>query len=388
MFFIYLARNLPVERFGVFTWVLGLGYNFYPLADFGIQRYILKYLSRDLSQSKIFLAKLMPLRLVLAVGSVLASSLLALILSSPEKAGYVGLFGLALLPFNLIFLYTATKNAAEKMKFHSFATIAVTLAYTLIGVVMIQLGLNLPWLFSAYFFGNLIVLAGIFNQADDLNLSFNWDWDSKFYKQVINESWAFAMLQLIAVFYLRLSLVLVGSILGDYSAGIYGTASKFVEAGILLPQSIALAFFPTFSKLFANNKNRLKNVYWKSLPFLAVLGITTATAMWVTGPYLIPIVFGPGYRPAIPVFKLMGVVMFFFFINSLAGNIIENSSKVKRFLPFRILNFLVALTAGLFFIPKMGVIGGVWAMIVGEVFGVISNNWFVVKILSAKQTDN
>ncbi len=381
LYFIYLARNLPVKTFGVYSWVLGLSYNFYPLADFGIQRYILKHLSRDLSKSKQFLAKLLPLRLVLAIGSLFLSLLLALILGSPAKAGFVALFGLSLLPFNLIYLYTAVKNAAEEMRVYSLATISTTLAYSLIGVFMIQLNLDLTWLFLAHFLGNSLVLGIILIQSKKLNLDSQWDWDTKFFKQVLNESWAFAILQVIAVFYLRLSLVLVGSILGDYSAGIYGTASKFIEAGILLPQSIALAFFPSFSKLFKQNKQRLKKIYFKTLLLLAILGLVTAIAMWIIGPYMIPLVFGVNYQPAVPIFQLMGILMFFFFINSLAGNIIQNSPQVKQFLPLRLINFLVALIAGFILIPKLGVIGGAWAMIIGEIYGLAVNNFYVLKIL-------
>lgn len=384
LYFIFLARNLPVGDFGIYSWVLGLSYNFYPLADFGIQRYILKHLSRDLSQSKKFLSKLLPLRAILAVGSIFLSSILALILGSPTKAGFVALFGLSLLPFNLIYLYAAIKNAAEKMQVYSIATIITTLAYSLIGVGMIKLGLKLPWLFMAYFLGNTIVLIGLLIQSKKLSLDTKWVWDPKFYKKVLNESWAFALLQVIAVFYLRISLVLVGSLLDDYSAGIYGTASKFIEAGILLPQSIAIAFFPSFSKIYSENKQRLKRIYFKTLPLLALIGLVTAAAMWLIGPYLIPLVFGPEYQPAVPVFQLMGVLMFFFFINSLAGNIIQNSPKVKNFLPFRLINFLVALIAGLILIPKHGVIGGVWAMIIGEIYGMLINNFYVLKILNGQ----
>jgi O-antigen/teichoic acid export membrane protein len=385
VYFIFLARNLPVNDFGIYSWVLGLSYNFYPLADFGIQRYVLKHLSRDLSKSKQFLSKLLPLRFVLAVGSLLLSSLLALILGSPTKAGFVALFGLSLIPFNLIYLYTAIKNSAEEMQVYSIATIGAVTAYSLIGAIMIQLGLGLPWLFLAYFLGNLIVLIGLLLQSRKLNLDTKWDWDPDFCKKVLNESWAFAFLQVIAVFYLRLSLVLVGSILGDYQAGIYGTASKFIEAGILLPQSIAIAFFPSFSKIYTENKKRLKRIYFKTLPLLALIGLVTAAAMWLIGPYLIPLVFGPEYQPAVPIFQLMGVLMFFFFINSLAGNIIQNSPKVKQFLPLRLINFLVALIAGLILIPKQGAIGGVWAMIIGEIYGLLINNFYVLKILNNDQ---
>jgi O-antigen/teichoic acid export membrane protein len=105
--------------------------------------------------------------------------------------------------------------------------------------------------------------------------------------------------------------------------------------------------------------------------------------MYFGSQYIMPLVYGADYIPSIPVFSLMGILMMFYFVNSLPGNIIQNSDKFIKFLPFAILNFLVALIAGLIIIPKVGVIGGVWAMIIGEAFGLIINNIFVFKILKA-----
>ncbi len=381
LYYIFLARYLSVSQFGVWNWVLGLGYNFYPLADFGIQRYILKHLPRTPDKKEEYLHKLLPLRLGLAVGSVLISCLLALILGSPAKAGYMLIFGLALLPYNLIFLYTSIRNAFEEMHVLGLANIGITLGYTLAGLIIMQLDLGLGWLFGSYFFGIMTSFL-ILNSLVEEKLLSGWKWDLTLYKEIIKESWVFGLFLVLAVFYLRISLILIGSLLGDYQAGIYGAASKFVEAGILFPQSIAVAFFPSFSKLFVNDRKRLKHMYLRTLPILLAAAIPFWAVMWFGGKYIIPAVYGQNYLPAVPIFRLMGVLMILFFVNSLADNVIQNSNRVKRFLPLRIMNFLFALIVGLIIIPKLGVIGGVWTLIFGEVYGFVVNNWYVLRIVN------
>lgn len=387
LYFVFLARYLGVSDFGVWNWVLGLGYNFYPLADFGIRRYVLKHLPRNPERKKDYLAKLLPFRLLLAVVSVFLSSLLALILGSKIKAGYMLIFGLALLPHNLLFLYTSIKNAFERMHVFGLATMGVSLGYTLTGLLMIKLGLGLGWLFGSYFFGVMITLVGLNLLTNKLDLTTKWDWDPRFYQKVISESWAFGLLQIIAVFYLRISLILIGMLLGDYQAGIYGSASKFVEAGILFPQSVAIAFFPSFSKLYVEDKERLKKTYLRALPILIGFSIPFFLVMWFGSHLVIPAIYGPEYLAAAPVFKLMGILMIFFFVNSLAGNVIQNSDRVIQFLPFRVINFLVAIIVGVLIIPRLGVIGGVWTLIIGEIYGLLVNNIFVAKILHGKNTE-
>jgi len=50
-------------------------------------------------------------------------------------------------------------------------------------------------------------------------------------------------------------------------------------------------------------------------------------------------------------------------------------------LPWAVANFLVALILCLILIPRYSIVGAAWAVIGGEIFGLVINNWFVWKIL-------
>ncbi|MCX6724646.1 MAG: polysaccharide biosynthesis C-terminal domain-containing protein, partial [Candidatus Shapirobacteria bacterium] len=87
------------------------------------------------------------------------------------------------------------------------------------------------------------------------------------------------------------------------------------------------------------------------------------------------------YLPAAPVLAVLGASLIFFFLNVLPGNIIQNSPKFKKFLPWSVLNFLITLTLGLILIPRFSIIGAAWSVLGGELAGLIINNLFVWKIL-------
>ena len=55
LYFIFLARILGVAHFGIYAWVLGFVYNFLPVADFGLERYILKYIPRNRNKTNFYL---------------------------------------------------------------------------------------------------------------------------------------------------------------------------------------------------------------------------------------------------------------------------------------------------------------------------------------------
>jgi len=385
LYFIFLARSLSVENLGIYAWVLGFGYNFYPLADFGIERIVLKHLPRNLENVNPYLSKLLPLKLALAVMSGLLSIILGLVIGvGADKIIYLAIFSLALLPYNLIQLYSSVENAKENSKTYASATILGPIIFSILGIAIVKTGINIGWLFTVHFAANLLILIHIISGSKSLNLSKGWRIDFPFWKKILSESWVFALIIALAVFYIRIPLTVTGLVLSDYWAGIYGSASRFIEAGILIPQSLSLALFPLSSRLLLNDRVKLKSIYRKSIAILFAVSIPIGLVMFFGGKFIIPIIYGQAYANAIPVFSLMGVLMILLFVNSLPGNIIHNSDRVKKFLPFSFMNFIVALAGCLILIPKLGVIGGVVSMIIGEIFGFVVNNIFAFRILNEK----
>jgi O-antigen/teichoic acid export membrane protein len=384
LYFVFLARSLSVENLGIYSWILGFGYNFYPLADFGIERAILKKLPREIEKSKYYLSRLFLLRLLLAIIFSFFAVLIAFTIGvGNTKILYLLIFSLALLPYNLIQLLATVENAKENSTTYAKATILGPIILSLLGILIIKFNLDLLWLFLAFTIANLIVLAEIF-RSNKIEIKMTLKIDFEFWINIIKESWVFALIITLAVFYIRIPLVMTGLLLNDYQTGIYGSASRFVEAGILIPQSLSLALFPLSSKLLIKDRAKLKKIYYKSVFLLFVISFLFGATMFFGGRFIIPIIYGLEYVDAIPVFSLMGILMIFFFINSLPGNIIHNSDKVKKFLPFSFLNFVIALVGCLILIPMLGVVGGVVAMIIGEIFGFVVNNIFAFKILNEK----
>jgi len=85
-------------------------------------------------------------------------------------------------------------------------------------------------------------------RAKSWGLPLGWVIDRKFFYKALSQSWAFAVLLILAVFYLRISVILVGLIKGDYYTGLYSSAFKFIEAVILIPQFFGFGFVSFISQ--------------------------------------------------------------------------------------------------------------------------------------------
>lgn len=382
IYVILLARSIGIENFGIYTFALAFVYNFSPITDFGIDRFVLRELSRQPDLSASYFAKLVPLRFFLTIIAYLLIVIFGLVLkiSSPALLG-VALLGLVLFPSTLISLITNFQNAKEKMEYAAFANIA-TIAITLVlGYLFIQASFPLLWIILAYVLGYFLVAVVLFFKLDSFGLAQKWNIDKGFIKSMLISAWPFAAMALISAFYLKISLILVELIQGDYLTGIYASAFKFIEAFLVITQSLSLALFPLSSRLFNDDKKQLKKLYFQALVVLLFLSLPLAIFLIIFAKDIIYLAYGEEYRSAVLPLSVLGVSLIFFFLNSLVGNIIQNSNKIKEFIAVSFLYLLVATTIAVWLISRYSIVGASIAVLTGEIIGLVINNLFIWRIL-------
>lgn len=381
-YFILLARVLGVEKFGVYSFTVSFVYGFIPIADFGIERLILINLSRDPQNSGHYLSRLLPLRLVLGIFAYVLLLISGLFLRLGfDQIIYLMIFGLSIIPYNISFLLTGYLNSREEMIFSSVVNICLVLFTAIFVLTFFLFNLNFYWILSAYPLSNILLTIFILRRSFRWRIPLGWNIDVNFWKKILRSSWIFALLTIIAVFYLRLSVVMVNLLLGSVSTGIYSSAFKFIEAGILIPQSLALALFPVSSKLFAEDKNKLKKVYLHGLVTLFALSLLAVAVIRIFSKDIIGLSYGQKYLTASPVFSLLSISLIFFFMNALAANIILNSKKTKTYIILNLGNLLVLFLSCMVLIPKYYLMGAGLAVLIAEICGFIINNLLIYFVL-------
>ncbi len=386
-YFIFLARTLSVEDFGIYAWVLGFVYNFLPVADLGIERYILKNLPRHLDRAKEYFSHLLGLKVVLAIGTFFLTIILGLIMGlSLNKFVYLALLSLTFLPHNLTHLISSFQNAQEEVGTGIVANLFFSFLGALLGIAFVLSGFGLIWVFVAYLLSLTITSLGVIVRAQRVGLPLKPKLEKKTIRQVWQECRYFAILVIMANFYLRLPLIAIGQTMGNYWAGIYGSISKFIEAGTLIPQAIALALAPTFSRLLVNNPKRLKKIHLRASLGLVALSLPVLLIFFFAGDFFINLVYGPRYLAATPALKILGLVLPLLFFNYLAANIIENSQRVKKFVPLAVGHFVLVFLLAVILPGKWGIVGAAASLLFGEIAKIILNQKFINQILAPKSS--
>jgi O-antigen/teichoic acid export membrane protein len=118
------------------------------------------------------------------------------------------------------------------------------------------------------------------------------------------------------------------------------------------------------------------------LGIIFVFALGYAVFFYLFSPLIIGFSYGPTYLEAVSALRILGFSAIPFFLNTLPGNIIQNSKKIKGFLIFALLNFGSVVAFGVFLIPRYSIIGASLAVLLGEIVGLIFNNLYVFKILN------
>lgn len=384
-YFIILGRFLGVESFGHYNFALALVYNFYPVADLGIERLILRDISKDKEMAQKYFQKIIPLRFFLALISIILINLAGIFLSKNTSDRInIFLFSFCLIPWTFNQLVAGIGNAFEQMEVQSIAAISSTGLTALFGGLIVLSGGNVSQLLIGAFLANAIVSLEMLGYSKKMKLIFKIEFDIKFWKEILHQSWVFALIMIMAVFYLRTSIVMVNFFKGSYYTGLYSSVFKFIEASILIPQSLALALFPQMARLLDTNKKKLAKDYFLSMAIILLICFPFYLIFYFFPEILIRIAYGERYLNAISTAKILSFSFFLFFLNALPGNIIQSSSKIREFLPFAFLNLLAVFLFCLYLIPKYSIEGAAWAVLSAEGIGFLINNVFVWKILHEK----
>lgn len=382
-YLIFLARTLLVTGFGQYVFAVTFLYFFAALAEFGLDRLVLRDVSRFPEKKQSYLSNTLGLRLILAIiAYFLAGFSVKIFGYSQANFLNVLVIGFSLLPQTFSQAYTSLFNSQERMGFSAAINFLIAFFTAIIGFFLVKsyglsgaliastLGLSLAFLWVIYF-------------GKKLKVKFIFQFDFKFWRRLLIQAWPFALLTLFALLYLRLNIVILSRLTNDYLTGLYGSVFKLVELGVVLPQALTLALFPSFSRLIIKDLGKLRKVYLQGLGFLFLISLPLFIFVALFSQSIMNLIYGGAYLKATPALFILAFSLPFFFVNALPANVILNSLKVKKFLPFEFSKIIISVTLSLILISRFSIIGAAWAVVGGEIAGLLINNWFVWKILKS-----
>lgn len=337
IFYVLVARNLGVENFGRFSFVLGLGLLAAELGDLGFGSALVKFGSKR-EFSRIF---------SLAFVERIMAAIVILIFFFPWEIWAAGV-GISLLFFSLI-----TQGFLARQKYASYIGINLLGNITRLlvlpffpPVVVFSLG-N-----AAAFFVGLI----LHNEKFDFRKL-----KEDFFKVFIYSRWlafSYGVTSLAA----KIDIPLLYLFGGAQITGIYSSAQKLLSVFSQLASSLEGVFAPKLS--ISQNKTSLKDYF-----FITIIVAALTLLLIPFSGFIIPVILGTKYSGVVTVFNLLLIgIVFFYLAGPFTAVVLYQKGKSAYHLIGSVMQ--LAITVSLFFVlvPRLGIWGAVASFIFSQFF--------------------
>lgn len=379
---LYLARELGVNNFGIFSLALSYFSLMTTLTDLGFSRYLTREISKNKDDSlKIFPTVLFFRFLVSAIVFLGFSLFIFLFDADKSRSTFTTIIALALFPQSVALTIDSLFIGLHKIKYTALGILALNITTVLFGTLFIRnnygiLGPILAFIFGQFIYACLFIILlkkeklEIFN-----NVSF------KLFKSIINGSLVYGFLGIMGLIYFRVDTVLLSYLKGSYDTGLYSAAFKFLDALAFIPIALALVVFPIFSRLNESKPEDIKPMIRKIFIYMGVLGGGVTLGFLIVLPPFIRM-FLPDYIPSIEAVKILAFAAPFMFIHvPLAQVLLSTEKYVKSIFIISVATMSFNIILNLIFIPQYGFIAASYVTVLSDVFSLLVLSATIKKFL-------
>lgn len=371
VFFIVLARILQPEKFGVITYFVTVVQLISVLADVGMKQWYQKKMAEK--KRPLLLNQFLTWRLFFFDAAVIIL-LLAQFWGGFFSAMMFPALLIALLLEGLVSVADGYYLAQEK---------SLRLGWKLIGRNALLFGalffIKQPEQYYFFFYAYNFALAGVVIFYFPWQ-ALNWNWFFHSHQEEkITSALPYAAIDDLGIVYSKADSLLIERLIGSASLGIYGAAYRYLDSFNLIPQALFHNLFPIAAKEHGISAKQLR----KMLLTMTALGVLVAGAIFILSDFLTTFLMGASYAPAAVILRYFSIVILLFFFNAPLNTIIQSSKKVKSYVPCLALVVVLNIALNLYLLPRIGIMGAVYTMIICETLLIVINLLLAKKIYAA-----
>jgi O-antigen/teichoic acid export membrane protein len=363
--FVYLARTLGVEGYGVLEFALSLLTYCLLFADGGLELWATREAASGADIRKLA-ARIAPLRFVLASGSFCV--LLVLLFFLPNYPGLrtiMILFGLTLFvqAFNFKWVFMGqermTRVAAglviAQIVFASAIFLVVHSPRAIIWVPVLRLVSDLAM--AAYFAWLFVRTHG------DLRLKFTLRNPGTALRPALTLGTSHGL----AALNYNFDTIVIGFLLGPMMAGLYSAAYKPVTVMLAMPTTYFIGLFPALSRAHAQNRESFREIATRSFGLAALGAVPIGIGAFFLAAPIINFLFGPAYASAATVLQILSWSAVLVILRGTFRQSLTAAGKAGLDLRCAGASVLLNVILNLLLIPRYGIIGAAVATLISEV---------------------
>lgn len=369
---IFLANNLGVSNFGLYS--VGLAYFsiISSIADFGFNRFLVREIVKQEEKSWEIIWSVFFLRLT-SVSTFFAILAVLLYLFDPNKmrVSVILLASLAVLPQAIALTFDGVFTALRKLQFSAISAIVLSISTVIFGIWLINQGFGVMGAVNAIILGQVVyatILGIILYKSHGFAKT---TVTLQVLKKAIFGSLPYGILAILGLLYFRIDTVILSYLKGNFETGIYSVGYRFLEALVFIPNALTLALFPVFTKLHEDDPKKVKKLFFKTVSSMFAAGIVIALGYFFVLPEIIN-QFLPQYGASIDVIRILSFAIPFMFVHIPAAAVLTSTDKyLKQIIIISLMPLTFNILFNLMLIPQFGIIAASWITVLSDILGLV-----------------
>jgi PST family polysaccharide transporter len=375
----WAARYFGLANFGLLNYAMALVAIFAAIIPLGMDALVVRDIIRDESAAGDLIGTVMGFRGVTACVCAILSIVAAILLRPGEKLLVwivsiiaVGYIAQTLESGELLF------QARIQMRRLVVPRLALFLVMNGLKIALIMAGLRLFWF--AILTGLEMVVSGLLTYVfvrralgpvNRLCFEFQRGWE------LFRDAWPLAVAGLAVILYMKIGMIIVGSLLGNAALGIYAAAIRVPESMTFISIVLASSLLPGLIKnreLGAKHYDAALLRYFR-INVLIAYGVCLPLSFGA--PWIIRVLFHNAYAAAAPVMMIYVWSLVFVFLGVARGQHLLNERLTGMALLFSLAGLGVNLVCNFLFIPIFGVMGAAIATVASYSVSALFSSFFV-----------
>lgn len=381
LFFMLLANSLPTDEFGVLNYALGILVMVDIISDLGLSRFAMREMSKNPEVVQYFLNRILPYKIVISIVIYAMACLLIVLADLSSVHKWIVVLALIGLLFSAPSMFLENIiQANEGFGLISLAHIALSLTQFCIGGALLWAGAGTIAISLTFSVTNLVYLA--FMLLGSMSLKYPWTKKMELFHvfRYLSRSLPYLLSAVVILLAIRAEFLILAFFGTPTELGVFGMASKLIEAALLLSLAFGTVMSPRFAKAFSGSPRQLEQIYLSGLELLLSLALVATLAAYALIPFL-PFLFRETS------FEIMPALMRIVLIGYPGASIfIYNTSllfgAVNQRIPVAILTILMALQVLLNVLlqSKFGIWGAAWSFAIFMTFAALLSTGAILVI--------
>lgn len=368
--FIFLARLLTVEDYGIYALVWAHTSILSPLVDLGTTTYGLVNLPNE-NEKKY--SSLFSFRFYLSVIALLVTVGLAYIFNYDN---YVVLF-ILLTSFTLIanswsgsyLVLTSVKEILHKSSITSVIFNLGLITSTILSLIFFRsLFVVFLIIFISYNLYSIVNIVLIRKEIRDLKLRF----EVKQWVNIFKKSYVYVLIALLAGIYFKADVLLLQSMQSTTEVGIYSAGFKFFEALIFVAIGYNTVAVPRLSKIYSQNKQLFFSKVYKDAFFMGFIGLLLSIVVYFTSPFLLGYLLNNNFTDSSQVLKIVIFALPFLLISTVFLSSLYILKKAYLVVILFAAQSILSLSLNFILIPHFSYIASSYITVLNEVVNVVA----------------